>query len=37
MEANKFRGPRGQDHLKFPNGDKVTDNIVENFCKQFVE
>ena len=30
-------GPGGQDYLKFPNGDKVTDNAVENFSKQFVE
>ena len=25
------------DYLKFPNGDKVTDKTVENFCKRFVE
>ena len=25
------------DYLKFPNGDKVTNKTVENFCKRFVE
>ena len=29
-------GPGGQYYLKFPNGDKVIDNAVENFYKQFV-
>ena len=38
MEPNLHTGPSfHENYLKFPNGDKVTDNAVENFCKQFVE
>ena len=37
ISTNNLSNLGAQDYLKFPNADKVTDNAVENFCKQFVE
>ena len=37
ISANNLSNLGAQDYLKFPNADKVIDNAVENFCKQFVE